>query len=165
MRIEEVDRVHEIDVSEDGVVVYKWVDGQVVPVPEEWHRLNSPDAWDRRAAGVKAKLAEGGAAVGAFDGDRLVGFAAVRYRLADDVAELVGLWVSKGYRRQGIAAALVSELVPLARAAGTRALYVSGMPSEAAQGFYRSQGFEPTVWVHRELYEKEPEDIHMIKRL
>lgn len=35
----EVDRISEIDVSENGDVVYKWVDGRVQPVPEDIHMI------------------------------------------------------------------------------------------------------------------------------
>ena len=38
-------------------------------------------------------------------------------------------------------------------------------PTESAQGFYRSQGFRPTPFVHTEMYQREPKDIHMIKPL
>lgn len=39
------------------------------------------------------------------------------------------------------------------------------MPTDAGQGFYRRMGFTPAIFVHRELYENEPEDIHVIRRL
>ncbi len=166
MTADQVDRIDEIDVSESGTVVYKWVDGRLTAVAEEWHRGNSyGDGWQSRAASIRAMLGEGGAAVGAFTGGRLVGFGALRYRLADEVAQLQALWVSAAYRRQGIATALTAELFRLASQNGATAVYVSGCPSESAVSFYRRQGFEPTPWLHRELYEREPEDIHMIKRL
>jgi hypothetical protein len=51
-----------------------------------------------------------------------------------------------------------------ARDAGHETLYVSATPSGSAIGFYRSEGFAPAEPLP-ELFEKEPEDIHMIKRL
>jgi hypothetical protein len=39
---------------------------------------------------------------------------------------------------------------------------VSATPSRSAVGFYRSRGFQPTLDVNRELYERQPEDIHMV---
>jgi ribosomal protein S18 acetylase RimI-like enzyme len=166
MAAEEVDRISEIDVSESGQVVYKWINGRVEAAPERWHRPRShSDAWKQKADRIKARLARGGAAFGAFAGERLVGFVALQHRLADDVALLSALWVSRDHRRQGIATALTREVLRLARETGATAVYVSACPSESAQGFYRSLGFSPAVFVHRELYEAEPEDIHMVKRL
>ena len=188
MAPEEVDRIREIDLSESGEVVYKWVNGRVEATPEKWTRPGTyGDGWWRRAEKIRARLAgpapteafgpagpggavggrgeEGGAAWGAFDGGRLVGFLALQYRLAEDVALLAALWVSREHRRQGIAAALTGEACRLAKESGARAMYVSATPSESAQGFYRSQGFRPTQFVHVELYRAEPEDIHMVKEL
>jgi ribosomal protein S18 acetylase RimI-like enzyme len=81
------------------------------------------------------------------------------------VAELQALWVSRAYRRRGIATALVERLLNLAAQTGAWAVYVSASPAEAAQAFYGRQGFRPATFVHRDLYDKEPEDIHMIKVL
>ena len=53
----------------------------------------------------------------------------------------------------------------MAKACDAKRLYVSAVPSESAVGFYLKQGFEPTEDVHPDLYELEPEDIHMILNL
>ncbi len=166
MGIAEIDRISEIDVSERGSVVYKWIDGAVRPVPEAWERPRSyGEGWKRRAEGIRAALSQGGIAFGAFDANQLVGFASLRYHLAGTTAQLQALWVSAPHRRRGIATALVRHALDAARAAGDRSVYLSAIPSESAQDFYRRQGFEPTVFVHRDLYDKEPEDIHMLRQL
>jgi ribosomal protein S18 acetylase RimI-like enzyme len=166
MPIEQIGRICEIDVSERGEVVYKWANGCVEATAQRWNRPRYDDAgWRERAEMVAAAIAQGGTALGAFHGQRLVGFAALRFRLTADVSQLVALWVSRRHRRQGIATALTTELIRLTKAEGARAVYVSATPSESAQGFYRSLGFRPTEFVHQALYDREPEDIHMILSL
>lgn len=166
MSVAEVHRISEIDVSESGDVVYKWVDGRVTAVPEGWQRPRSyGEGWQRRAEFIRARLAKGGMAFGAFDAGRLVGFIALQYELTGDVALLAALWVSRDHRRHGIATALVKAVEQAASENGAKAIYVSATPSRAAQAFYRTLGFRPTVFVHWELYDKEPEDIHMRKEL
>jgi len=103
--------------------------------------------------------------IGAFDDDLLVGMAVFRPHLSADMSELAGLWVSRGYRRQRVASRLVYEVEELAREVGSTRLYVSAMPSQAAVRFYRSRGFRPTPDVNPELYEREPEDVHMVSEL
>ncbi len=103
--------------------------------------------------------------LGAFDGSLLVGFAVLRYRLAERTAELAALFVSRAYRRRGIAARLTWRVVELAQADGADALYVSATPSESAVGFYLSQGFRVAQKVDGELFALEPDDIHLIERL
>jgi len=166
MSIDEIHRISELDVSESGNVVYKLVDGTPKAVPENWRRPSSyGEEWKQRADRIQAGLQRGGIAFGAFDGERLIGFVALQYRLADTVAALLALWVSAGYRHQAVASRLVREAIAAARSDGATAVYSSTCPSESAYGFYRSQGFAPTAFVHRELYELEPEDIHMILNL
>ena len=111
-------------------------------------------------------LENGGVMLGAFDEEGLlVGFAVLRYQLAEGTAQLDALFVSQGYRRQGIATRLTSRVARLARADGATDLYVSATPSESAVGFYLSQGFRLADEVNEALYALEPEDIHMIRRL
>jgi ribosomal protein S18 acetylase RimI-like enzyme len=81
------------------------------------------------------------------------------------MANLSVLYVSRNYRRKGIASILAGEVARLARADGARRLYVSATPSGAAVGFYRSHGFEPTDEPNEALFALEPDDIHMILEL
>jgi GNAT superfamily N-acetyltransferase len=162
----EIGRICEIDVTEEGTCVYKWVNGQIQRVPEKWQRRPRPvEDWRGKAERIKLALDEGGLAIGAFDGQRLVGFVFLRHRLTEKVALLQALWVSRAWRRRGIATALLRRVLDAARGEGARLAYVSACPSESACGFYLHEGFRPTVWVHRELYDREPEDIHMILAL
>ncbi len=162
---DELSRVHEIDVSESGTFVYRYVAGRIEPVDETWRRVPRAEAWQRYVEDWRAVLAAGGAAVGAFAGEALAGIAIVRYRLEGDMAQLVGLFVSRDVRRQGVATRLVDEVARLARAHGARELYVSATPSESAVGFYTRQGFRLAERVNPELYALEPDDIHMIRAL
>ena len=166
MRRDEIGRICEIDVTESGHCVYKWIDGAVRPVAEEWKRPPRPlDDWMAKAERIRLAMDDGGLAVGAFAGERLVGFAFLRYRLTEEVALLQALWVSRTWRRRGIATAILRRLLEAASEEGARLVYVSACPSESAYGFYLHEGFRPSVWVHRRLHDKEPEDIHMILAL
>jgi len=166
MAPDEVNRICELDVSETGDVVYKWSDGKVIAEAESWSRpADHGGDWPELAEWTRARLLEGGVAFGAFDGDRLVGFIALKRRLIDDMALLAALWVSKSHRRQGVATALTLRAIDAARHSGATSMYVSACPSESAQGFYRSVGFRPTQMVHMEMFAREPEDIHMIMTL
>jgi GNAT superfamily N-acetyltransferase len=164
MKPDEIERLRELDVSESDDIVYEWIDGEVVAVPEEWTRLRwSDEECSRRIEVMRDELTSGEIVViGAFDGDSLLGLATFRAHLSPGMSEFAGLWVSRTHRRQGVATRLAQEVERLARDSGSAAMYVSGSPSRSAVGFYRSRGFLPTLDVNRELYEREPEDIHMV---
>jgi ribosomal protein S18 acetylase RimI-like enzyme len=166
MAIEELCRVVEVDVSERGEIVYYYDRGGIKAQPEKWQRPpRSVEEWQTLIDRWRVYLEQGGAFLGAFDGDVLAGIAVLRYNLTPTQAELAGLFVSRAYRRLGIAAQLTDEAVRLARESGAETLYVSATPSRSAVGFYQSQGFEIAEQVHPDLFALEPEDIHMVKYL
>lgn len=166
----DLSRIIEIDRSEHVTVLYHTRDGELVPEDVD---LAVP-AWyaEGEEYSVQAKikqwgpiLRQGGVLLGALDGERLVGFAILRYRLDEGTAQLAVLHVSRPYRRQGVASLLTDEVCRLARADGARSLYVSATPSNSAVGFYTSLGFTLVDQPHPELFALEPDDIHMIKAI
>jgi len=166
MSPEELTWVEEIDVSESGYLVYYYREGKIATKREARHRgPRNAEAWGSYIERWKATLERAGVALGAFDGKRLVGIAVLEYHLTESMAHLVALFVSKDFRRQGVAARLTQEIMRLAKAQGADQLYVSATPSESAIGFYLSQGFALAKQVHKELYALEPEDIHLMRQL
>ena len=81
-------------------------------------------------------LAEGRTHVAEEDG-LLVGFAT--WAESAGTMELEDLFVDPGYRRRGIATALVSRIAKVLRARGLKRLEVTANPH--ALGFYRAAGF------------------------
>ena len=166
MSPEELTGVEEIDVSESGHLVYHYREGKIETQRQEWHRGHRDAAvWGNYIQQWKAVLERGGVALGAFDGTRLVGIAVLEYHVTERMAHLVALFVSKDYRRQGIASQLTQEIMRLAKAHGASQIYVSATPSESAIGFYLSQRFVLAQQVHKDLYALEPEDLHLIRQL
>lgn len=110
-------------------------------------------------------LEAGGIAVGAFADERLVGIGIVRPHLRPGIAQCAFLHVSNGYRTAGIGRALLVELERVAREQGDTAMVVSATPSLNTVRFYLGRGFEPMREPLPELYELEPEDVHMQKCL
>lgn len=163
---DELTGVYDIDMTESGDIVYVVVENHLEAVAEQWDRPPRTRArWDEMIAYWRGILDEGGAAWGAFDGAQMVGIAVLRYRLTNDTAELTALFVSRPYRRAGVARRLMSPLVAEAKEVGAARLYVSATPSRSAVGFYQSQGFQLAEQVHPGLYAREPDDIHMVRPL
>jgi GNAT superfamily N-acetyltransferase len=110
-------------------------------------------------------MAAGAIALGAFDGERLVGIGLVTPHIRPGVAQLAYLHVSDGYRGLGVGGQLSDELERFAREQGDATIVVSATPSLNTVRFYRHRGFEPMSEPLPELYELEPEDVHMEKPL
>jgi predicted N-acetyltransferase YhbS len=106
----------------------------------------------------------GGTFYGAFEAGRLVGAAVLEGRFIgreEDQLQLKFLHVSRGRRRTGLGRTLFERAVARARALGARRLYVSATPSESTVGFYLRRGCRVTDDVDADLFELEPEDIHL----
>lgn len=135
----------------------------------------SAPAWDQEGTGMhsvamlRAMLEDwmrrGATALGALHCDRLVGIGGILPHLRPGMAQLVFLYVSDGYRGRGIGGRLSGELDEIAGAAGDTSVVVSATPSVNTVRFYLGQGYEPMEEPVPELYELEPEDIHMWKSL
>lgn len=99
---------------------------------------------------------------GAFDSEKLVGVGLLTPEIRPGMAQLAYLQVSLPYRRRNIATTIVRRLLQLAQEMYANRVYVSATPSESAVGFYKSLGFKLIAEPLPELFEREPEDIHMV---
>lgn len=162
---DDLERVHEIDVSEEGTVLYHCTDGVLQTTDETWARpVWSAETWQERLHHWVDDL-QPDLFLGAFVDDQLVGLASLCYQLTETMAQLTTLHVDRHHRRQGVAKALLREVIRLVRANGAQSLYVSGTESTSAVNFYLSQGFRPTDSPDPMLFALEPNDIHMIMPL
>jgi GNAT superfamily N-acetyltransferase len=170
MKADEVNKLALIDRSERVVTRYLLRDGQLATEDVDW---NVPPFYmdgegdhslAHQISFCESHLNVGGQMLGVFDGDVLAGLAVWTPDVRPALAQLAYLHVSRAYRRKGIARRLLAAVEQAAKEAGAKSLYVSATPSGSAIGFYQAQGFAPAEPLP-ELFEKEPEDIHMVKPL
>jgi GNAT superfamily N-acetyltransferase len=169
MSPDDIARIGEIDRSEHITLAYKVEAGQIQTVAHEFH----VPAWDAEEINNNIEhwspeLQKGGVMLGAFVDEQFAGFAILGHKLfgeQHDQMQLVALYVSKGYRRQGIAERLFGAIGQLAKERGASYLYISATESESAVGFYKSQGSVLAPKVDPELFALEPNDIHLVKKL
>jgi GNAT superfamily N-acetyltransferase len=167
----ELSLVGEIDRTEHIDLLYEQRGTELVERPGDW----SASAWDAAGHGehsVEAKRDElehyvdaGGMAFGAFVDGRLVGIGVVVPHLRPAVAQLAFLHVTQTLRTAGIGSRLSGELEQVARGAGDSSMVVSATPSANTVRFYKGRGFELMAQPLPELFEREPEDVHMRKVL
>jgi GNAT superfamily N-acetyltransferase len=114
---------------------------------------------------IGALIGSGGAAFGAFDGDLLVGIVGLSIEpVGGDptVMQLEPLQVSKPYRKQGIGKRLTLLAAERARSLGAKSLYISATPNRNTIDAYLGMGASLLTTPDPVLFEKEPEDIHLI---
>jgi predicted N-acetyltransferase YhbS len=162
---EEVDRVEEVDRTEVIGHIYYLREGKLELEDEHWEARGWPPD---EIGSIKERLREcmdrGGMGWGAFDDDALVGIAALDGKWigsAGKTLQMYFLHVSQCYREMGIGTHLSGLVMERAREMGAERMYISGLPSLNTISFYQGLGFDLAIEVDPELYEQEPEDIHM----
>ena len=171
LALAELSLVADIDRTERIEAIYVQRDTRLELRTGDWSAPSwNPDGLgEHSVAGQRAALerqVEAGAIpLGAFDGGRLVGIGLVTLHIRPGIAQLAYLQVSDGYRALGIGGRLSHELERIAREAGDTSIVVSATPSLNTVRFYQRRGFEPMAEPLPELYELEPEDVHLQKSL
>jgi ribosomal protein S18 acetylase RimI-like enzyme len=159
---DDLNRVHEIDVSEETAAIYRQAGSHLERVTEAHNRpWRSADEWAGEVSLWQSFVRDGGSAFGALDRGKLLGFSVMRLGLESDRAQLAGLYVDRARRRNGVGAALVDAVIGSAVEAGATSLYVSSSRYESAVAFYLRLGFEPLPEPDPGLFALEPMDIHM----
>ena len=167
----ELSRVGEIDRTERIDLIFGQCGTQLVERPGNW----SATAWDPDGHGEHSVEAQrdalehyvgvGGIALGAFSARQLVGIGVVVPHFRPAIAQLAFLHVSEAFRAAGIGSRLSDELEQMARGAGDSEMVVSATPSENSVHFYLGRGYELVAQPLPELFELEPDDVHMRKVL
>ncbi|MFQ6087709.1 MAG: GNAT family N-acetyltransferase [Candidatus Methanofastidiosia archaeon] len=161
----EIDKIKNIDRSEIVENIYYYQNGKLVK-EKEFYDIRG---WDKNELAKNLKKLKklhdrGGSFIGAFDSERLVGIGALENRFIGenlDTLQLVFLHVGKPFRKKGIGTELMEKLCIIAREKGAKKLYISATPSENTVNFYLNRGCYLAKKVIKELYEEEPEDIHL----
>ncbi|MGE8096593.1 GNAT family N-acetyltransferase [Pseudomonas fluorescens] len=145
---------------------YRVQDGQLLLYPQ--HEVVS--GWpageaERDEEILQACYERGGWLYGVFDGETLVAAAVVDCEIIHNAGlsllQLKFLHVSRDYRGLGLGQRLFRLACQQAMATGTEALYVSATPSRNTVDFYRRQGCALLDTPDPQLYQLEPEDIHL----
>ncbi|MFC6552718.1 GNAT family N-acetyltransferase [Cohnella cellulosilytica] len=169
MSQEQAAKLKEIDRSEHIDLIYEMRDGKLAEISANhecpnWNEESVTELKER----FLHELRNGGFAIGAFDGDRLVGFGVLAHKFRGkqhDRLQVDLMYVSRSRRRRGIGTRIMEELSAEARRRGASYLYISSTETRSAVSFYTSAGSQIADEIDEELFNKEPLDIHMIRRL
>jgi len=161
----EIPYIWQIDRSEIIDNIYYLRDGKLVLEPEHYDMHGWPpgepehytpfliDCFDR-----------GGHFWGAFSGELLIGTVILENRFigsAKDTLQMKFLHVSNHFRGQGLGKKLFLLAADKAIELEAKKMYISSTPSENTVNFYMHLGCVLATEIDQELFELEPEDIHL----
>jgi GNAT superfamily N-acetyltransferase len=159
-----------IDRSENIDAVYRGNDG-VLRLEET--RQESVQTWRGAELAaytcrLRALIERGGRALGAWQGELLVGVGALDVSGVGGDREMMRLdmlYVSAAHRGRGIGRRLMELVADRARSLGATQLYISATPTRRTVESYLRFGALPLERPDPELLSQEPEDIHLCLRL
>jgi GNAT superfamily N-acetyltransferase len=161
----EAERLGDIDRSEwiDGI--YRRVNG-TLQLEETGQTVSAWQSSELTAyvSRLRTVIASGGRAHAAWDELRLIGVGSLSVEgVGGDrsILKLDMLYVSAGYRGQGIGRKLTELLAQQARLLGATRLYISATPTRCTVDAYLRMGATVLESPDPELLELEPEDIHL----
>ena len=162
---DEIKEIWTIDRSEVIEAVYYREHGTLVLKSEHYDMHGWPPGEAEKYTPIlEACYDRGGWFYGLFDHNRLIGAAVLESQFIGqnkDQLQLKFLHLSRPYRRQGRGQQLFDLAASEAQKRGARCLYISATPSENTIGFYLSRGCRLVPEPDPELFELEPEDIHL----
>lgn len=162
----EIPQIWSIDRTEIIENIYSLENSTLVLKPEHYHMHGWPPGEDEKYTPILlACFDRGGWFCGAFDGNTLAGVAILENKFigpASDTLQLSFLHVSHPYRGTGLGKELFERARTEAKTRGAKKMYVSATPSEHTIQFYLRRGCTITLEPDPELFELEPEDIHLL---
>ncbi len=174
MNPDEIARIGEVNRAETVTAIYEpQPDASgfgLIAVRTERDSPRELPPWTEEGVQIRAEewgkhLDKGGQLFGAFDGDRLVGFAVLGAKRADGSIELVALFVDRDQRRKGIATRLMTLAEEQAVKMGAETMFLYANPTVSAVDFYRAAGFQIVGLVAKTVVRILPGDVVMAKRL
>jgi predicted N-acetyltransferase YhbS len=162
---EEIAQAWNIDRSEVIDNIYQFENGTLVLRPQHYDVPGWPPGEAEKYTPILLDCFDrGGWFYGAFDDAELIGMVVLESRRIGkhkDELQLKFLRVSSSYRKRGLGTQLFELAKATARERGAKRLYISATPSENTVNFYLRLGCAVAGEPDQELFELEPEDIHL----
>jgi len=162
---EEIKEVRELDRSEIVEQVNYYRNGRLV-LEDEYYDITkwNLEELEHIIRDLYDLYDRGGVLYGAFKNHKLIGIIALEIKFIgsnNDQLQVVFLHVAHDYRDKGLGSNLMDLVIKRARIMGAKKLYISATPSKHTIDFYMGLGCKITSEINPELFELEPEDIHL----
>ncbi|MCP4540555.1 MAG: GNAT family N-acetyltransferase [Chloroflexi bacterium] len=162
---DEVETVWTIDRRQIIENIYYLEDGELVLKDEYYDMRGWPSGEAEQYTPILLDCFDReGTFYGAFENGQLIGVSVLDAKFIGknkDQLQLKFLHVSHDYRGTGLGRILFEKAADKARALNAKNLYVSATPSGSTIHFYMRMGCTVTQDVNADLFELEPEDIHL----
>jgi len=160
----EAERISELKISDFIKRAWRKVNGVKQWVEINWLDEGLPDGYENHLAALKATFEGGGYVLGAFHGEKLVGFCSInreifgrdyKYALLDQI------FLSTAFQRKGIGKKLFFMCAEEAKKWGANKFFICAGSSEETLAFYIALGCENAKEPNQALQEADENDIQL----
>jgi len=164
LKFSEAERIKEIDASQFIGRAWRTVNGVRQLIDINYKDLDFPNGFENHLTALKKTIENGGSALGAFSGGKLIGLCSVnadvfgkesRYVLLDQ------LFVSLEHRSKGIGKQLFLRSVIEAKKFEAEKFYICAGSAEETIAFYKALGCVEASEINTNLYENDTRDIQL----
>ena len=162
--LEEAERIKEIDASQFIGRAWRDVAGSKQLVVINYQDHGFPNGYETHLSSLRGTIAGAGSALGAFDGDKLIGFCSVNpevFGVKYNYVLLDQIFISLPYRSKGIGKQLFMRSVKEGKNFGAEKFYICAGSAEETIAFYKAIGCIEAVEINSELYEEDTRDIQL----
>ena len=165
IRREEIKEIRELDRCEIVEQIYYYQNGNIV-LKDEYYEIKGwiPEELEEHIKDLSDLYDQGGFFIGAFINHKLVGIIALGCEFIGsrkDQLQMVFLHVDHNYRDKGLGTKLMNFVIKKAKKLGAKKLYISATPSKHTVDFYMGLGCKLASEINQELFQLEPDDIHL----
>ena len=160
----ECERIKEVNPSRFIKRAWRKVNDVKQWVDINWKDDDYPNGYEDHLNGLKATFEGEGFAIGAFNGERLVGFCSVNREVFGNQYKYVlleQLFVSNEYQGRGIGKKLFRLSAEKAKLWGVDKFYICAGSSEDTLAFYSALGCVDAMEINRRLYEDDENDVQL----
>ena len=161
----EIENIRNIDRSEIINQFYYYKNGKLV-LKKKYYNISGwdPKNIERNINNLYDLYDRGGSFLGLFPEKRIVGVIALECKFIgsnNDQLQVIFLHIDKNYRKQGYGKILMNQTKERAKELGAKKLYISATPSKNTVDFYIHLGCKLASEINADLYQLEPDDIHL----
>ena len=165
LKREEINDIQDMDRSEIIKQFYYYKNRKLVLKKKNYHILGwQPNEIERTIDNLFDLYDRGGSFFALFQEERIVGVVVLECNFIEsnkDQLQVAFLHIDKNYRKKGYGRVLLKEAIERAKELGAKKLYISATPSKNTVDFYMHLGCKLASEINPELYQLEPEDIHL----
>ena len=164
LQLDEATQIREIDASQFIGRAWRDVNGVKQLVEINYQDTDFPNGFENHLDALRKTIISGGSALGAWQGDKLIGFCTVnpevfgskhKYALLDQI------FISLPNRSKGIGKQLFIRAAADAMKFDAEKLYICAGSSEETIAFYKALGCVEAIELNSELYEGDTRDIQL----